>query len=345
MSILAATLILSVQTPPFSVTPGKTVPELRPIALAAAPSGSKFAACMEDGSVRIIDANTHATVRVLDKHPQPAYAVAWSPDGLLIATGDETARVWVASAVSGKKLREYRVHIRGIQKLSFNVSANLLASTGKDDVIKVYDLTSTSPKELREILGKGMNFYGATFSPTLPNALVTGTLGAGARFYDARTGGVLGFLNVPAEPGIFDLEYNQNGSRAVSAGRDDNVVIWDTKTDQRLGSCKGHSDWVVDVAFSPNGKYLASSSTDRTVRIWNIFNFQKVAQIDNQSFVGSPVIFTADGKSLITVNDQGYLQFNSIQPAQPNVVAPAAVPAKKPVVPTKKPVIPPKKKP
>ena len=96
MSFIAATLLLTTQvtaTAPLTVTVAKMVPEIRPIAFAAAPTGGKFAVCMEDGSVRIIDANTRQTIRELDKHPQPCYAIAWSPDGLLIATGDETARV------------------------------------------------------------------------------------------------------------------------------------------------------------------------------------------------------------------------------------------------------------
>jgi WD40 repeat protein len=309
------------------VAVAKIVPELRPIALAAAPTGSKFVACMEDGSVRIIDATTRQTVKVLDKHPQPCYAVAWSKDGLLIATGDETARVWLSSAVSGKKIREYRVHIRGIEKLSFNVGSNLLISTGKDDAIKVYNLASNSPKEEREILGKGINFYGATFSPTLPTTFVTATLGPGPRFYDAKTGGVAGFLTGHDGQGSFDMAYNASGTRTVSAGRDSTAILWDTKTDKKLGSLKGHQDWIMDVAFTPNGKYIATSSTDRTVKLWSIYNYQKVAEIQDQSFVGSPICFTADGKNLITVNDQGYLQYNSINP--PAATAPAPIKKKK----------------
>ncbi|HSI73724.1 MAG TPA: hypothetical protein VK934_11160, partial [Fimbriimonas sp.] len=49
MSILAAALALAPATPPqtIQVTVGRVVPNLRPIAFAAAPLGSKFIACME----------------------------------------------------------------------------------------------------------------------------------------------------------------------------------------------------------------------------------------------------------------------------------------------------------
>ena len=327
MSILAAALALAPATPPqtIQVTVGRVVPNLRPIAFAAAPLGSKFIACMEDGSVSIIDAKTRQTIKEMDKHPQPAYAAAWSQDGNLVATGDETARIWIASARSGAKLREYRTHIRGIQKLSFNLSSNMLISTGKDDQINVYRLDTKSPKEALVILGKGANFYGADFNPKNPSIFTTGMLGAGGRLYDANSGLVKGFITGHDNQGIYDVDYNLNGTREVSAGRDGTAIVWDTKTNLKVGSLKGHKDWVMDVEFSPNGKLIATSSTDATVKVWNAATFQKVADIPSQSYVGSPLCFTADGSTLVTVNDQGYLQYNAVTPTQAAVTTPTKI--------------------
>ena len=81
--------------PTITVKTSATIPYLRPVALASAPTGSKVLVCNEDGSVRILDAKTHQVVRILAKHIQPAYAAAWSPDGEYVATGDETARIFI----------------------------------------------------------------------------------------------------------------------------------------------------------------------------------------------------------------------------------------------------------
>src|SRR5437762_2742922 len=124
--LFAAALVLA--APAITVTQGKVIEGLRPIAFAAAPYGSRFAACLEDGSVRIIDSRTRQTIRQLAKHPGPAYAVAWSADATMVATGDETARIFVELADSGKKVREYRTHTKGIEKLSFNSLKTMLLS-------------------------------------------------------------------------------------------------------------------------------------------------------------------------------------------------------------------------
>ena len=331
MTILLAALALnptkanpgSTKTHPtaaqVSVTMAQIVDAFRPIALASAPAGSDIVAAMEDGSVRIIDAKTHQTVRQLLKHPQPVYALAWSPDGRTVASGDESGRVWIENAVTGKAVRGYRRHTKGVEKLSFNDDGNLLISTGKDDSVNVYNLEDPQPKEQRQILGNGRNFYGATFNPLSPRYFTVGMLDGGLREYDAESGEVAHSMSDPNGQGIFDVSYVPSGRFEVSAGRDGEAVIWDAKSFQRIGALKGHGDWVIAAASSPNSRLVATSSTDRTVKVWNMQTYQKVADLPEQFSIGSPLCFTADGNTLVTVSDMGYLQFNAITPAQPQL--------------------------
>lgn len=334
MSTLIAFAALLQPAPPISVTPAKTVDGLRPVAYAAAPTGALVAVAVEDGTVRIMNAGTRVTTRTLAKHPQPCYAVAWSADGAYIATGDDSGRVWVEDARTGRSVKQYRTHTRGVQKLSFDRTRRYLLSTGKDDAIKIYDLQDPKPKEIREVLGKGQNFYGGAFNPVVSTDFATGTLSTTSvgRSYDSATGQVDGFLTQPVTQGTFDVDFNPTGSRILVGGRDATVTLWDSKTSKKVGTFKGHADWVVDVIYTPNGKWIASSSTDGTVRVWNVYNYQTVAKLDRQSTIGSPIVFTGDGKWLLSVSDMGSLQVSSVTPAQPAaaVVAVQKAIAKKP---------------
>lgn len=318
MNTLIAALALSVTAAPTpTIKIAKVIDSLHPIAIAPAPYGSKVIVSMEDGSVRIMDTKLRQTVRELHKHPQSAYGVAWSTNGNFVATGDETARIWIENAVTGEKVREYRTHTKGIQKLSFNLPSNLLISTGKDDQVNVYDLRSPKPKEARRILGKGVNFYGGTFSPTAPYLFEVGTLnGNGARAYDAQTGSVAGFLTDKTGQGIFDIAFNPSGARSISAGRDGTAIVWDVKKKTQLGKLQGHTDWVVYAAESPNGNLIATGSADGTVKVWNAYSMQKIAELKGPAGVGSPVAFSADGNTLVSVNEMGSLVFSAITPSQ-----------------------------
>jgi WD40 repeat protein len=311
-----------------SITPGPVFEGLHPVAFAAAPTGSRVLVNMEDGTDRIFDAQTRCTVRALAKHPQAAYAACWCSCRPYVATGDETARIWIENALTGQKVREYRTHTKGIEKLSFNRAGNLLISTGKDDEIKVYDLDKPGPKEVQHILGKGANFYGAQFNPQLPYTFATAILQeGGGRTYDANSGGVKNFLGGHDSQGAMDVAFNAQGSLVASAGKDGTTVILDAKTFKKIGTLKGHSDWVMAVTFSPNGKLVATSSTDRTVKIWNATSLQCLSTLQNQSPVGSPLAFTGDGKALMTVSDQGFLQVNTVSPPQAAEPLPVLTPA------------------
>jgi len=313
ISILALPALLLTQTKAtIEVKPLKTVEGIRPLALAAGPKDSKFVCSLEDKTVRIMDAATHSTIRTFTGHPQPAMAVAWSSDGEIIASGDESARIFTWNAETGARLQTMRGHQRGIQDLSFNYPRTLLVSTGKDDVVKLWN--PDSGKSVATIPGNGANFYSATFRGKLSEFGV-GILGPGAREYGAN-GKVDAFFTDDKSQGVFDIAYNPAGTRAVTAGRDGRAILWDTRTHEKLGTLYGHSDWVVHCAFSPNGQWIATSGDDRTVRIWNPYTFKQVAQLDDQQAVGSPLCWTADGKYLITVNFSDFLEINSVTPAQ-----------------------------
>lgn len=306
-------------TPAVTVTLVKKVPGVHPIAFAAAPSGPLVAVSMENNEIRIINTTTRQTVRTLTGHPQPAYAVAWSKDGTMIATGDESARIFIWSAKTGAKLRTIIGHTKGIQALSFNGSRTMLASTGKDDAVNVWDLDNG--KKVAQILGKGMNLYSATFHPKL-NTLLVGTLSGGARTYRITGSGaqVMNFLvfnNPTGQPhGVFDCEWSPDGTRAITAANDGMAAIWDMKTFKKVGTLKGHADWIMRADLSPNGKLAATGSADRTVKVWDTKTMKEVTTLENEGAVGSPVCFTADGKYLLTTGIDDNLEFYSLKPTQ-----------------------------
>lgn len=306
--------VLAVSSAPITVTPGKPILGARALALAAAPSGARFAATLEDGTVRVYDAATRMTIKDLGKHPQPAYAIAWSADGAWIATGDESARIFLWDTRTWKKIREFRTHTRGIQSLSFNFPRTLLLSTGKDDVCKVYNLSTGKESNYP---GKGANFYGAKFISKM-NDFAMADLGVGGRVYGSN-GAVKSFFAGHGGQGAMNIAINRAGTRAVTAGKDATAIVWDMKGPKKLNSLKGHGDWIINCDFSPNGKLVATGSSDRSVRVWDVASFQRIGTLDNQSSVGSPVCFTADGKYLVTVNLDDVIQINTVNPAQPPV--------------------------
>ncbi len=302
----------------ITVIKKKEYPGLRALALASAPTGARVAVTVEDTSVRILDAATGQTLKSLAGHPQPANAAAWSPDGKLLATGDDSARILIWDTKTWTKIRTiYGEHQRPIADLSFNGNSTLLLSTGADDKGTVWNLATG--RIAGKILGNGANLYSMTFAPTGTNVLAGCLLPSARRYTFAGGFKNTGFLTGHGGQGFLDVAWSPDGTRAASGGKDGTAIIWDAKALKPLATLKGHQDWVWTVAFSPNGKLLASSSPDRTVKVWSSTNFKKVADLPDQKSVGSPLVFTADGKYLLTVSVNDALAIYSVSPAQPAV--------------------------
>ena len=312
---IAALTMLAVSQSGFSVTTVKTVPSLHPLAFAAAPSGSKVAATFEDRTIRIFDAASGSTVKMATQ-PQAAYGVAWSSNGKYIASGDESGRVWIFDVASGKRIKELRDHQRGIGAISFNHSSTLVASTGKDDKIKVYNLAKFKP--VQTYTG-GMVDYSRAFFMPRTDAILSATLGEGARLM--LPSGTLRVFKGHGGYGALDADVNQAQNRMLTCGKDGKVIFWNL-AGEPLATLNGGSDWIQTVRFSPSGRFAASScGVDRTVTVWNLASHSEAAKVTDESGVGSPLGWTADGRFLLTSDVNDGLRILKVSPAQPSGAA------------------------
>ena len=289
----------------------KTLTGTRTLSVCAASTGARFAASMEDNSVRIYNAENGGIIRTLTGHPQPVYGLAFNKAGTLLATGDETARIFIWNLSTGAKVKEFtrvNAHSRGIQTLNFSADGKSLVSTGRDDFMIVWDVASGKP--VKKYPGDGANVSSAYFKTGSP-AIYAATIGEGVKMWN-RSSGATTKLGGHDGRGAVDFVMNAVGSKGLSAGMDNTINAWDLATKKRIGTLKGHEDTVLKVAMSPNGKFAASGSADRTVRIWDLVGYKQIASLTEMSAVGSPVAFTGDGRFLVCLNVNDEIVIRSI---------------------------------
>ncbi len=291
-----------------SVTPAGALLGQEGLALAFAPSGTRFVAGMADNTVKVFDAKTRQTIKVYLGHRFPVRAVAWSPNGKWIASGAENAeiRVWDVATGSAFVLTG---HQRAIQHLAFDSASSRLVSTSEDDTVRVWDLKGR--KVALTIRGAGVNVYGARFTRD-GSRLVVATLGKGLCLYHPKTGALLKAFGEHGNAGVNDGDVNAPGTLAVSAGRDGKLGIWDLRAGKRLTYLSGHTDWVIRVSLSPNGKFLASSSSDGTVRVWSVQNYRLIAVLQDQNLMGSSLAWSADSTYLLTTGSDGFIRIYKV---------------------------------
>jgi WD40 repeat protein len=123
------------------------------LALAFSAEGKNLVAGGYDGHLRSFDtASGKKLIDVLAQPPVPAktpappanvvQALAFSPDGKLLAVGGSDARVDLFQTADGKLVRSLPGHTSSIAALAFHPSGSVLVSAGKDRTIKLWNVTN-----------------------------------------------------------------------------------------------------------------------------------------------------------------------------------------------------------
>jgi WD40 repeat protein len=90
------------------------------------------------------------------------------------------------------------------------------------------------------------------------------------------------------------VEFNADGTRLASGGRDRTVRLWDPVTGQALAVLGQHAGTVESLAFSRDGRYLASASQD-AVKVWDVNGRSEILTLPA---AGNLVALSADGSLL-----------------------------------------------
>ena len=213
-----------------------------------------------------------------------ALAVAFSPDGKLLATGygNGYLRLWnpaTGQATGSPLLADTSPQgQRGVGAVAFSPDGKLLATAGGDGYVRLWNTATRQ----------------ATGAP-LP-AVSNGNVNA--------------------------VAFSPDGKLLATAGSDGYVRLWNPATHRQIGKpLTGHAGEITSVAFSPDGKLLASGGgDDGTVRLWNPVTRQPVgspipAVTRPGAGVGS-VAFSPDGKLLASGGD-GYVRLWNPATRQP----------------------------
>jgi hypothetical protein len=86
-----------------------------------------------------------STVRL--RHPGGVVALAYSPDGRVLATGGSEGTVGLWDLATGKELRKLKGHDGAVLALAFSADGRRLISGGRDTTALIWDVAGALPEE------------------------------------------------------------------------------------------------------------------------------------------------------------------------------------------------------
>ncbi|MEH2209550.1 NB-ARC domain-containing protein [Nostoc sp.] len=192
------------------------------------------------------------------------HAVAFSPDGELLAVGDSNGEIHLYQVSDVQPVFICTRHKSWVTSLTFSPDGKILASGSTDYTIKLWDVSTGQC--LRTLEGHTNEVWSVAFSQD-NCTLASGSDDCTVKLWNSSTGECFKTLQGHLS---WVLSVVFRGDTQLLSGSDDRTVkLWDINTGQCMQTFeKHHSSGIRSITLSPDGQILASGSEDRTIRLW-----------------------------------------------------------------------------
>jgi WD40 repeat protein len=223
-----------------------------------------------DEAVELIDLRS-GSVRALSARRHYVIALAYSPDGRLLASGssDRTVRLWDLRTGAHKVLE----HPRSTQALAFSPDGRVLAVGVRDGSISLWNLEAEVVAAPRIVRGHDRPVNSIAFSPD-GTTLASGSSDGTVKLWNLANGRL---RTLAVGDVVRNISYSRRGDKlAACAGAtmvhtSGKIVLWDlSKGTYGVFAENLPGSAIIDAAFSPVDDTLAAIDGDGTVRVWRI---------------------------------------------------------------------------
>ncbi|MFX1507393.1 MAG: hypothetical protein ACFFDC_15025, partial [Promethearchaeota archaeon] len=264
------------------------------------------------------------------------YAVDFSPDGQLLASGGRDGKITLWDMNSRENIRNYNGDGGIVNDVAFSPDGKILAScSAGETTIRLWNVTDETP--IRTLNGHTASVSSLDFSPD-GTLLASGSGDNTTRVWNVVQGVELQALSKHTKS-VNTLSFSATGETLISGGDDPEVLLWDLLTltsipyySDHNGSInsvdissddtmfatgcadsnvfvydkstrtqrynlKNHSGPVFAVAFSKDNTLLASAGADSNITLWNLTNGERQTFSNHNDTVTS-LDFSPDGQLL-----------------------------------------------
>jgi serine/threonine protein kinase len=230
-----------------------------------APDGLSVAMSIDDGTVKVWDAQSGRIKATINAHKAPVWRIAYDRDGTHLATtsDDNTVKIW---DTANWKVQHTLKHDTAVRAVAFAPDGHRIATASRKGSLDVWDLVTK--KEIFGVPAHDGMIYGLAFSPD-GKMIATSGSDKVIKLWDAASGQELVTLRGHLG-GVYSVSFSPDSKTVASGGWDKTVRLWDVASGNNIATLPGHTQDVWSVAFTPDGATLVSASEDHTARVWDV---------------------------------------------------------------------------
>jgi WD40 repeat protein len=219
-------------------------------------------------------------------------AVAFSPDGKVLATGEKDGRVRLWNVITGKELLTLRGHSNWVNSVAWSGDSLTLASGSDDKTVKLWNVQTGDCVRILE--GHGNSVLSVAWNG---DTLASGSHDKTVKLWNVQSGDCVQTLEGHSDS-VRSVAWSGDNLTLASGSNDKSLKLWNVQTGHCVQTLKGHKSAVRSVAWSGDSQTLASGSDDKTVKLWNVQTGNCVRTLEGHSNSVNSVAWSGDSLTL-----------------------------------------------
>jgi WD40 repeat protein len=264
------------------------------------------------------EASLETAKKAVTDSEKPVLTVAFSHDGLVLATAGDDQIVHTWDAETGAAIETFSGQGAAITAMAFTAAGDVVSAAQNKTAI-VWD---TNPEwKLQRVIGSPTSpdqlsdrVTALDFSPD-GKMLATGSgepsRSGELKIWNVDSGSLVREVKEAHSDTIFALDFSPDGQQIASCGADRFAKIFNVADGKFVRSFEGHTHHVLGVTWRADGRMLATSGADNVLKIWDPRTGDQQRTIQGFGKEVTSIHFVADGDIVVASSGDKTVQMKN----------------------------------
>jgi WD40 repeat protein len=206
-------------------------------------------------------------------------ALAYSPDGEYITTGNDDGQVLIFDVETGEKIKSLSGSTSPVNPLAYSPDGKYITTGNYDGQVLIFDVETG--EQIKSLSGNNSWVRALAYSPD-GKYITTGNDVGRVLVFDVETGEKIKYLS-GNNISVNALAYSPDGKYITTGNYAGRVLVFDVETGEKIKSLSGNNSWVRALAYSPDGEYITTGDGDGQVLVFDVETGEQIKSLSGNT--------------------------------------------------------------